>query len=137
MKFSKIVVFFLFLTVLVFTAVVFYFAWHGRYVPDILINRFFIAMIGEAGVLGAIKVAETIFEYRNKKAEMLQSSHDEQAEQKMVDIKDRMTPTGVQWDTSRGYAYSPEIDHFGENEGMGLDPEESPDDFEQVFPKGG
>lgn len=69
MKFSKRVVFVLGITVLAFTAVVFYFVWHGKYVPDVLINRFFIAFLGEAGILGAIKIAEVYKEMRLNRQE--------------------------------------------------------------------
>ncbi len=60
---SKKVVWAMFFTILAFTAVIFYFSWHGKYVPDVLINRFFIAILGEYGVLGAIKIAKV---FKNK-----------------------------------------------------------------------
>ena len=72
MKFSKGVVLVLGSTVIAFTAVVFYFVWHGKYVPDVLINRFFIAFLGEAGILGVIKVAEVYAEVRKSRQESVE-----------------------------------------------------------------
>lgn len=134
MKFSKIVVFILFLTVIVFTAVVFYFSWHYRAVPDILINRFFIAMLGEAGVLGAIKVVETVFEYRNKMTDLKLAPEVATRQQVWNEILAQLAgEEQEEWEEDS--LYDDEV--AWENEGEGLDPEESPDSFEQIFPKGG
>ena len=110
MKFSKGVLFVLGSTVIAFTAVVFYFVWHGRYVPDVLINRFFVAFLGEAGILGAIKIAEVYVEMRKDRQESVE---------RIVDTEGGVTTGGVFHTEEPGFS-----DVIWE-----------PSEFEKVFPK--
>ncbi len=57
--FSKTIVVFAFTTVLVYVAIVLFFSWHDRLVPDSLTYSFFAAIVGEFSVLGWIKVSKT------------------------------------------------------------------------------
>ncbi len=57
--FSKTIVVFAFTTVLVYVAIVLFFSWHDRLVPDSLTYSFFGAIVGEFSVLGWIKVSKT------------------------------------------------------------------------------
>lgn len=56
--FSKTIVVFAFITVLAYVAIVLYFSWHDRLVPDSLTYSFFAAIVGEFSVLGWIKVSK-------------------------------------------------------------------------------
>jgi len=57
-KFSKGVVIFSVVAVLVFTAVTFFFVWHGRYIPDSIVYSFY-GMFGvELSALAGIKITK-------------------------------------------------------------------------------
>ena len=60
MKFSKGIVFLSIVTLIAYTAVVLYFVWHGRHVPDSLTYAFFGAFAVELSALAGIKIKETI-----------------------------------------------------------------------------
>ena len=57
-RFSKKIVILSLVTIYIFTAIVFYFSWHGKVVPDSLIYSFFGAMSVELGSLAGIRVAK-------------------------------------------------------------------------------
>lgn len=116
MKFSKGVLFVLGTTVIIFTAVVFYFVWHGRFVPDVLINRFFLAFLGEAGILGAIKISEVYKEMKESKQESVE---------RIAEPNDRVIAGRILYDDS-----TPDHPDVYDSDVMW-----EPSEFEMMFPK--
>jgi len=57
-KFSKRIVMLSIMTILLYTAVVLYFNWHGKFVPDSLTYSFFAAFSVELSALAGIRIKE-------------------------------------------------------------------------------
>jgi hypothetical protein len=62
-KFSKKIVIFSMVTVLIFFTVAMYFVWHGRVVPDEIVRQFSRIFGIELSALAGIKIAEVVGDY--------------------------------------------------------------------------
>lgn len=73
MRFSKGVVITCFISLHVFTAIYFFYAWYGKFMPDVIVERFFTVIGVEFGALALIAVIKAIF---NKSREDLKDGSD-------------------------------------------------------------